>query len=419
MDQGRFEPKPSMLMCLPSRYQLPPPSRSMPTTISPSQVALFGRDSFHSDRNLTRDNEKISPAAAAAQKYRDIAQTDTEPTRSNSRSISDLSPPNSLNNVDRDGQRCSFGITENPYSSRDLSLTLNNTKSRASLSPMKDRMLDHAPLRGNHAPFLSSHHERFLYHPYAYSSSMRHQQLPSPRVESVLEDSSCHSSKTLLQTSSKAEDRLRGVAGVSPKDSANLHQDSNHHHHHSHNHTNSTTVQEDSSGTRTGESGHNHSSDSGLNDSGTSAASLDIDTSDSGLVSGLSDDVTGVTSVSDLSDLHSANKSSTSPGDRQLISRKLDPTAAVDDDRQIKTVQGEDDEDIRVSSIEDDDDEEEGLKSYDPSLMLNDEIESGGPPQRPPSDFSTTGHLRSKQDPDAKIGSHAGDIKGKSMDAHL
>ena len=334
-------------------------------------------------------------------------------------------------------------MKDSAYGKMDLPVPYNS-RTAGSPSPMKNRVVEYG-LHGHHRSLLLGS-ERLLYHPYKYSSfsnggSLQQHTPPikneytSPikneytsHIKNESEESSFTSPRS---TTSEGQDTVARVTSKTIPE--NLYPAAQHHHQISNNNNNGSS----SSSNIHGESrvdkvdSHNHSSDSGLNDSGTSSAvSLDIDTSDSGVVSGQSglsahtsansdDDVTEGTPGSGQPFYTNCRKTEilTPKGqdqNRQRSRPSLSCAANITvDDDEPRTMNDDDDDDIRVSSNDDDDDEER-LRSFDhPALAMNDNSEGRKTPLSP----TAVSHGRDvgKFDSDDRGGAHTGDLKGRTI----
>ncbi|KAK3698851.1 hypothetical protein RRG08_028706 [Elysia crispata] len=384
MDQVRFECKPSLLLYLPPRSQLPHTAHPM----SPTHLDLLARDPYHSDRAHGRNDVNIF-SASQAQKYQDISRDAERLAERKNFSLSGHSVSSlSLSpcGLDKKSPFCSVSMKDNAYNSLDLQVPLDS-KSRGSPSPVKDRTMN----LGSHRQHMSllAGHERAQFHPY---SGLQHQ---SSHARTAVEESSYRSPKISVRDELNI---ITSRASISSPASPQHHFQHQHRNSNNNNSNNNNTKNNNNNNSNSQEHSrvdtHNHSSDSGLNDSGTSAVSLDIDTSDSGVVSGHSahtinsdDDFAGVSSAAQNDDL---------PGGVTI--------ASLSDRKSLM----EDEEDIRVSSNDDDDDDYDGLKSFDPTLN------GDGTGDGTPTAFSAGGSLRIKHDTDERSGSHIGDPKGKA-----
>ncbi|RUS74044.1 hypothetical protein EGW08_018193 [Elysia chlorotica] len=426
---ARFEPKPSLLMCLPPRYQLGHPPH--PVRMSPTHLDLLGGDGgIHGNGGLPRNHVTQTSLDTSDQSERPIrggsghnmsslaASKPWGPDSDRGDEVSSLDMKNNVNSM-KDG-----ALT----SSLDLAVSKQLTsRSRGSPSPVKDRVLGLGPHR-HPLSLLAGGPERVLYHPYSnYSTPTSGHHHQHHHYRQLLHQ---HQHKHHLQQQGSGHDTRLGEEEISEKpnkmeprndlDFRPSHvivssSGSPEHHQHQHNHryntSNTSNKNKNNSNTTTTTTNpdqcrvdpHNHSSDSGLNDSNTSAVSLDIDTSDSGVVSGISahtissdDDVTGVSC------------SGTQYDDEQLpitsgVDRPDNTRRKLNDNVNDADENEDDDEDIRVSS-NDDDDDEDGLRGFDRGLHAG---------QRTPTGLSAGGTGRVKQSSDDKIGAHHGDGKGK------
>ncbi|GFN75930.1 hypothetical protein PoB_000243600 [Plakobranchus ocellatus] len=331
MDQSGFEPKPSLLMCLPPHYQLP---RSLPAAPISSASLLSSKDKFYSDSRHVKND--VTSSMLSFQKYHHAA------------SDGERDLPQSKLSADPLGYRGVAHLSPGSWKQDRLSMPLKsfgmrdkNSYSDSPRSPTRQADYDH---HVRHKSLLPGH-EGLLYHPYSLAGLVHNSTvMPSkPGVDSLNPPAMGHQGV-----------KKEALSRASPLDQQR-------HDHHN-------NVQSEARAEQ-----HNHSSDSGLNDSGTSVVSLD--TSDSGVVSGLSG-LSSHTNTSD-DDTVAANTNSINCSAECFLNLSKLPTEgrACDADDTRKSGRGHNDDDdedeIRVSS-NDDDDDEDGLKSFESALLGSD-----------------------------------------------